>query len=282
MPELPEVQSIRNQLEKYVTGHKLESVEVINKKIAPDDFTPIVGSKFKGFRRFGKVLVFDFDNGYSTVSHIKLTGQFVYRGPNLKNPPTLSKKINDGLGGRHTHVVFHLDRKGLLYYNDFRRFGWIKLTKTKDVPEFDFIKKLGPEPLDELTFEKFSALLGKTRRAVKVVIMDQSKMGGVGNIYANDALWDSQILPSRPANSLSQNEAKALFNSIEKVLKKGIATGGASELSFVTPDGGEGDYQNHFLAYGKQGTLCPRCKKEKFKKVALGGRGTYFCPRCQK
>lgn len=282
MPELPEVQSIRNQLEKYVLNHTVESVEVLNTKIAPDDFAPIIGAKFKSFRRFGKVLVFDFDNGYSTVTHIKLTGQFIYRGPNLKNPPALSKKVTDGLGGKHTHIIFHLDHGGILYYNDFRRFGWVRLIKTDAVSDFDFIKKLGPEPLDALTLEKFKALLGATKRAVKVVVMDQSRMGGVGNIYANDALWDSQILPNRPANSLSEPEVERLFESIEKVLKKGIAAGGASELSFVTPDGSEGGYQNHFLAYGKQGTICPRCKKDRFVKVALGGRGTYFCPTCQK
>ena len=282
MPELPEVEAIRTQLDKFLKGHVVESVEVRNARIFPDDPKLIVGGKIEHARRFGKVVVVDFDNGYSFVCHVKLTGQLLYRGPHLKNPPTLSKKVNDGLGGRHTHVVFHLDKDGLLYYNDFRRFGWIKIVKTKEVENFDFIKKLGPEPLDGLTLQKFKEILRKTRRAVKVVIMDQSKMGGVGNIYANDGLWDAAILPSRPANSLTEDEAGKLYSSIEEVLKKGIANGGASELSFVTPDGGEGNYQNHFLAYGKQGTVCPRCKKEKFVKTQLGGRGTYFCPNCQK
>lgn len=282
MPELPEVESIRKQLEKFVVGHKVLSVEVKNKKIAPEDFSPIIDAKFKTIRRFGKVLVFDFDNGYSTVTHIKLTGQFIYRGPNLKRSGILSKKIVGGVPGPHTHVIFTLDRAGFLYYNDIRRFGWIKLIKTKDILEFDFIKKLGPEPFGKLDLKTFKEILGKTRRQVKVVLMDQQKMGGVGNIYANDALWDSKIHPGRAANSLTEGETKSLFDSIEKVLKKGIEAGGASELAFVTPDGGEGSYQKYFLAYGKQGTLCPRCKKEKFKKVTLGGRGTYFCSYCQK
>lgn len=282
MPELPEVQSIRNQLEKFVVGHKVLSVEVKNKKIAPDDFKPIIGAKFKVIRRFGKVLVFDFNNGYSTVSHIKLTGQFIYRGPNLKKPPALSKKVVDGVPGKHTHVIFNLDKNGHLYYNDIRRFGWIKLTKTKEVPDFGFIKKLGPEPFGKLDFKTFQGILAKTKRQIKVVLMDQSKMGGIGNIYANDALWDSKIAPSLPANKLTETQVKNLYHSIEKVLKRGIEMGGASELAFVTPDGGEGSYQKYFLAYGKQGTLCPRCKKEKFKKITLGGRGTYYCPQCQK
>src|SRR3990167_2111295 len=122
MPELPEVQAIRNQLEKFVVGHEVMDVEVKNKKVAPDDFTPIVGASFKRIRRFGKVLVFDFDNGYSTVSHIKLTGQFIYRGPKLsskgrsasgrKNPPPLSPKVVGGVPGKHTHVIFKLNKGG--------------------------------------------------------------------------------------------------------------------------------------------------------------------------
>ena len=282
MPELPEVQSIRNQLQKFVVGHKVLSVEVKNRKIAPDDFEPIVGARFKNIRRFGKVLVFDFDNGYSTISHIKLTGQFIYRGPNLKRPPVLSKKVSGGVPGNHTHVIFNLDNGGKLYYNDIRRFGWIRVVKTKEVEEFGFIKKLGPEPFAKLDFETFKNILSKTKRQIKVVLMDQTKMGGIGNIYANDALWDSKIYPGRAANLLTSEVVQGLFDSVEKVLKKGIEAGGASELSFVTPDGGEGGYQNYFLAYGKQGTLCPRCKKEKFMKITLGGRGTYYCPVCQK
>lgn len=282
MPELPEVQAIRNQLEKFVVGHTLVSVEVKNKKIAPDNFKPIIGAKFKGVRRFGKVLVFDFDNGFSAVAHIKLTGQFIYRGPKLAHPPVLSRKVVGGVPGAHTHVIFTLDKGGCLYYNDIRRFGWIKLTKTAGVEECGFIKKLGPEPFGKLDFKTFKEILGRTKRQVKVVLMDQGKIGGVGNIYANDALWDSKIYPGRAANSLSEAEVRSLFASIKKVLAKGIRAGGASELSFVTPDGKEGNYQKYFLAYGKQGTLCPRCKKEKFAKITLGGRGTYYCPQCQK
>ena len=287
MPELPEVEAIRTQLDKFLKGHVISSIEVRNKKVFPDNPKLIIGAKIAGVRRFGKVVVVDFDNGYSFICHVKLTGQLLYRGPNLKKPGPLSKKVNDGLGGRHTHVIFALDKKGMLYYNDFRRFGWIKVVKTKDVEEFDFIKKLGPEPFGSaqgkpLTLKYFSGTLNKTRRAIKVVIMDQSKIGGIGNIYANDALWDAKINPKTPAQQLNNLAIKELYKSIEKVLKKGIATGGASELSFVTPDGAEGDYQNHFLAYGQTGKLCPRCKKAKFEKIQLGGRGTYFCPHCQK
>jgi len=282
MPELPEVESIRLQLEKFLVGHKIENVLVANPKIFNENPKNLIGAKFIAIRRFGKVLVMDLDNDLSLVAHVKLTGQFIYRGLNLKKSPSLSKKVTGGLGGKHTHVIFELNRGAKLYYNDVRRFGWIKAVKTKDLKkENKFIANLGPEPLKDLTLAKFKEILGKTRRAVKVVLMDQSKIGGIGNIYANDALWLSKISPKRPANSISEVETKKLFNAVEKVLKTGLKYGGASELAFVRPDGTEGDYQSHSLVYGRTGEMCKSCKKEKIKKEMLGGRGTYFCEKCQ-
>lgn len=282
MPELPEVEAIKLQLGKFLKGHKILSVEVKNRKTFQGDEREIEGAKVTGTRRFGKVTVVDLSNGYSFLTHVKLTGQFIYRGPNLKNPKKLSSKVTGGVPGPHTLVIFKLDRGGILYYNDVRRFGWIRAVKTSEVPEEPFIKKLGPEPFKDLTLEKFREILSKTSRAVKVVLMDQSKMGGVGNIYANDALWLAKIDPKKPAKELNPSQQKELFGAILKVLKEGIKYGGASELAFVTPDGTEGGYQNHTLAYGHEGEPCERCHKGIFKKYFLGGRGTYVCPVCQK
>ncbi len=194
MPELPEVESIRLQLAKFLLGHKILSVEVKNRRIFSDNEKQIVGAKFKDARRFGKVTVLDLDNGKSLMIHVKMTGQIIYRGPNLKKP-LLSPKISGGLGGPHTHVVFSLDKEGKVYYNDFRRFGWIKIVDTKDVEKTGQVGKMGPEPFKDLTVEKFKEAVGGTRRAIKVVIMDQSKIAGVGNIYANDALYLAKINP---------------------------------------------------------------------------------------
>lgn len=282
MPELPEVESIRLQLNKYLKGHSIKKIEINNKRLFKGEADSLFGAKFKNARRFGKVISVDFDNDYSFLAHVKLTGQFIYRGPNLKKPPILSKKVIGGIPGKHTHIIFYLDKEGRLFYNDVRQFGWIKVLKTADVEKDDFVKKLGPEPLDGLTREKFKEILAKTKRAIKVVLMDQEKIGGVGNIYANDALFKSKIAPTRPANSLKSGEVKSLYNSIEFVLKEGLKFGGASELAFVTPDGKEGEYQTHTLVYGKEGTICGSCKEEKIKKIFLSGRGTYFCPQCQK
>jgi formamidopyrimidine-DNA glycosylase len=282
MPELPEVEAIKLQLGVLLNGHKIVSVDVQNRKVFQGDEKDIAGANFKMARRFGKVTVIDLDNGYSILVHVKLTGQFIYRGPNLPNPKDLSKKVTGGAPGPHTLVAFKLDKNGVLYYNDVRRFGWIRIVRTSEVLEEPFIKKLGPEPFKDLTLEKFREILAKSGRQIKVVLMDQTKMGGVGNIYANDALWLAKINPKNIAKELSSKEVESLYDAILKVLGEGIKWGGASELAFVTPDGTEGNYQNHTLAYGRQGEPCDRCHESLFTKFFLGGRGTYICPTCQK
>jgi len=281
MPELPEVETMRIQLAKYLAGHKILAVEIRNRKTFQGDEKKIVGAKITGTRRFGKVSVIDLANGYSVLTHVKLTGQYIYRGPNLKNPSKLSAKVTGGIPGPHTLVIFNLDRGGVLYYNDVRRFGWIRIEKTEDVEKEKFIVKLGPEPLKDLTLEIFKSILSKSGRPIKIVLMDQTKMGGVGNIYANDALWLSKINPKTPAKELQNDKITELYKAIISVLKAGLKYGGASELAFVTPDGAEGEYQNHTLVYGHEGEPCERCHKSLIKKFFLGGRGTYFCPVCQ-
>lgn len=280
MPELPEVETIRLQLNKYIVGHRIEKVEIRYKKCFEGVQSKLVNAKIASVRRFGKVIVVDLSNDFSFAIHVKLTGQLIYRGSNLNPAPPLSPKVADGLGGKHTHVIFHLDKGGKLFYNDFRKFGWIKVVKSEEVEKIDFIKKLGPEPFKDLTPELFENIASSTKRPIKVVLMDQTKIGGVGNIYANDALWLAQIHPATPANKIKAAKVKELYHAIEQVLQRGLADGGASELSFVTPDGGEGGYQKHFLVYGQYGKACQRCGG-KIKKSRIGGRGTFYCGVCQ-
>ncbi|HLE48960.1 MAG TPA: bifunctional DNA-formamidopyrimidine glycosylase/DNA-(apurinic or apyrimidinic site) lyase [Patescibacteria group bacterium] len=294
MPELPEVESIRIQLQRFLVGHEIKEV-VINysKTLKEEDKKNIIGANIKKVRRFGKALVIDLSNSYSIVAHVKMTGQFIYRGPNLKNPRPLSKKVVGGLpglpaevllsrtkAGKHTHVIFTLDRGGVLYFNDYRKFGWMRLVKSKELTDDSFIGKLGKEFLKDLNENEFSEILLRSKKPIKLLLMDQGKMAGVGNIYANDALWLAGINPRKKSLSLSLSLRKKLFESIESVLKQGIKRGGASELAFVTPDGGEGKYQDFTLVYGREGEPCKVCKTP-IKKIKLGGRGTYFCPACQ-
>lgn len=288
MPELPEVEAVRSQLEIFLRGHVIEDVLITDKRSFLGNKEDIIGARFKAFRRLGKVLRADLDNGFSLLIHLKLTGQIVYRGPNLVNPPPLSGKVVGGLPGKYTRVVLKLDRGGVLYFNDLRVFGWIKVIQSSKVESEKLFGRLGKEPpvvshsyLPILTLNDFAQILSKSKKAIKLVLMDQEKIAGVGNIYANDALFLAGIDPRRPASSLTKNEQERLYNSIIKVLKDGIERGGSSENTFVNADGTEGKYQDFTLVYGKQGQKCSRCGAV-IKKIQLGGRGTYFCEVCQK
>lgn len=302
MPELPEVETVRRGLEKYLVGHTIESVDVKRPKIFQGEIKHVTGAKVTGVRRFGKGLVIDLSNKYSLAIHIKLTGQLIYKGSHQQKPSKKTTAVEpspslvasgynkaDGIvevPNKATFVIFSLDKGAMLYYNDIRQFGWIKVVPTDAVKDLPFFKELGPEfPLikkdSPLTQAVFAGILSHTKTPVKVAIMDQQKMSGVGNIYANDSLYLAKIDPKRSANSLSADEVKTLYNAILAVLQKGLEEGGASELTFVNVLGRPGNYQNHTQIYGHTGE---RCKRDGtvIKKVTLGGRGTYFCPTCQK
>ena len=311
MPELPEVETIKLGLQKYLIGHRIEGVDVRLPKIVQGNVKNIIGGRVTDVRRFGKGLVIDLDNDYSIAIHIKLTGQLIYRGPNLRQKVKLSKKVGGSLPNKWTHVIFKLksqpvrqaqDKKtkvksatqnskatdAYLYYNDIRQFGWIRIVESSKLKDLSFFRDLGPEPpvtmsigVQPLTLELFKKIVNSLNTAIKPLLMDQKRIGGIGNIYANDALFDAEIDPGRKAKSLSDAEIKKLYNSILKVLKIGLREEGASELSFVNALGEEGSYQNHFLVYGREGQKCKRCNGI-IKKIILGGRGTYFCPNCQK
>lgn len=286
MPELPEVETIRLGLEKYLVGRRIEVVEVRLKKLVTGDTKHVTGAKVVAVRRFGKGLVIDLDNEYSIAIHVKLTGQLIYRGPGVPEHVDLSKEKVGSIPNKWTHVVFRLDNEGTLYYNDLRQFGWIKIVRTDKVSKLPFFEEMGPEPLPSsgqaaLTLGTFSSILRTSNAPVKSVLMDQKRIGGVGNIYANDALFDARIDPRRKSKSVSEKEAERLYQSIIKVLKRGLEYGGASELAYVNALGEEGHYQEHFLVYGREGQQCRVCRST-IQKIKLSGRGTYFCPMCQK
>lgn len=297
MPELPEVETIRLGLQKYLVGHRIKSIDVRLKKMVSGDAVNAVGAKIIDVKRFGKGLVFELDNGFALAIHIKMTGQLIYRGSNLQINFHPSLKIGGELPNKYTHVIFKLksqNAKGkstskklrvrdesYLYYNDVRQFGWIKIIKSEDVQKLDFFKGLGPEPLKNLTLDKFEKIVKAAKGPIKPLLMDQKKISGIGNIYANEALFEAKINPKRKSKSLSKNEIEKLFKGIEFVLKKSLSYGGASDENFVNALGEDGQYQNHFLIYGKKGEVCSRCGG-KIERIVLGGRGTFYCPNCQK
>lgn len=311
MPELPEVETIRKGLQKYLVGHTITAIEVRLPKQFHGNPQAAIGAKVIAARRFGKGLVIDLDNAFSIAIHVKMTGQLLYRRVSRVSEVSRVSGAEIGeLPDKYTHVVFELRNNNnvipseveeshatktpvratlgrddnisaYLYYRDIRQFGWIKVLPTNEVKELAFFKNLGSEPLKDLTLKKFSELLRRTKTPIKLLLMDQTKIAGIGNIYANDALYRAKIHPKRPASSLTKKESKALFAAIEYVLQKGIEVGGASERDYVNVLGGRGQYQNFFLVYQKAGEKCLRCQTI-IEKMVLGGRGTFFCPACQR
>lgn len=280
MPELPEVETLKLGLRKYLIGHKILDLEILAPKIFFGEKEKIIGAKVTDIKRVGKGLILELDNGYSLAIHIKLTGQIIYRDEKTKNIPVSELKVGT-VPNKFTHLIFTLDKGAKLFYNDQRRFGWFKLVKTADVMNMPFFADMGPEPFKQLDEKGFKKLISASKTVIKPLIMDQRKIGGIGNIYANDGLFLARILPSRKANSLTAAEIKKLYESIHVVLQRGLDSGGASELTFVNILGQDGGYQKHTLVYGKRNQTCPNCKENKIKFVKIGGRGTYFCPNCQ-
>lgn len=289
MPELPEVESIKLGLQKYVVGLTITSIEIFRPKLFYGDEKLIEGGKIVSVQRIGKGLIVNLDNGFSLAIHIKMTGQLVFRDKKTAKEP-VSKKVGT-IPNKFTHIIFKLksqnskgkskEEEAVLYYNDIRRFGWMKVFKTSEVLDLPFFKNMGPEPFENLDFKTFEEIVSSSNTKIKPLLMDQTKIGGIGNIYANDALFDAKIDPRKASKSLKKEETKRLYESIIKVLKKGIENGGASELNFVNVLGQEGNYQNHMLVYGKTGKKCPRNDGGVIKRIVLGGRGTFFCPICQ-
>ncbi|RJQ38179.1 bifunctional DNA-formamidopyrimidine glycosylase/DNA-(apurinic or apyrimidinic site) lyase [Candidatus Microgenomates bacterium] len=280
MPELPEVETIKLGLQKYLVGHKVLDVEVNVPKIFQGNKKDVIGAKIVDIRRSGKVLIIDLNNKYSLAIHLKLTGQVIYSGKET-GKISLSEKTGGTLPSNFTHVIFKLDNGAFLFYNDIRKFGWIKVIKTNEISSLPFLKEMGPEPFKDLTFPKFNKIIKSSNSPIKIVFMDQKKIGGIGNIYANEALFLAGIDPRKKTKTLSNEEIKKLYKSILEALKRGLKYGGSSDVNFVNALGENGAYQEHMLVYGRKGKECFRCKGA-VEKIMLGGRGTYFCKECQK
>ncbi len=288
MPELPEVETIRAGLELGIVGQTIQRVEVLN----PSTFmasTDMIGqavekSVVKHVNRRGKVLIWDLDNGYSLLFHLKMTGQVVLikgDGERFAGGHPTGSMAGD-LPDRSTRAVFNLASGDQVYYNDQRKFGWIKLVETANIELDSLIGRMGPEPLSSaFKVEEFSAKLKRHARApIKAVILDQSTVAGVGNIYADESLHLARIHPARSAGSLNGAEIKRLFQAIRDILTLGVQHGGTSFTHYVNALGGKGDYLEHARVFRRQGQACPACKRV-IQKIRVTGRGTHMCPKCQ-
>lgn len=267
MPELPEVETVRKQLEAQILGAKINKIEVREQKIFIGDSRRLHGDVITSAARLGKYLFVYFASKRGLVIHLKMTGRLV---------------LDDDFyhSAKHTRVVINLEDGRKIYYWDTRKFGYLRLSEDIGSEYSKLAKKLGPEPWD-ITALELMRKLKRTGRAIKEAILDQSMLAGAGNIYANDGLWLAGIDPRRKANSLKLAEVKKLRVSLITVLARGLATGGASDNTYRDFYGGQGSYQNEFLVYGRTGDPCNNCG-EKLSRIVVGGRGTWVCSKCQK
>lgn len=266
MPELPEIETVKLQLQKVLVGQKL----------LQSSFKGLIGKEVKNIGRKGKVLLINFGDNLDLGFHFKMTGQLVY----IPHQGEVLRRIVGGhpsedmiakLPNSHTREIFEFE-KGKLFFNDMRKFGWVEINPK-------FVEKLGPEPFN-ISAEEFVNRVSKFKRPIKVVIMDQEVISGVGNIYANDALWEAKIDPQTLSYKLQKEQLELLFEKIKLVLREGIKYGGATVDNYLNLQGMGGHYQEHLRVYKREGLPCHRCGS-KIQKFILGGRGTFYCPECQ-
>lgn len=277
MPELPEVETIRLQLNQALKGLKVREVQVLSPKNFIGNAKDLIGQKITGVERRAKMIIIRLADGNCLAIHLKLTGQLIYAA-------RLRQKLRRGevgqLPNKFTRVIIEFNDNSRLFFNDLRKFGWMRMACEKELQT----EKLGPEANNEKTFslEYFRRILSRSRKPVKLVLLDQEKIAGIGNIYANEALFLAGILPSRPANSLKLKEIAKLREVIIGVLNEAIKHRGTSDRdeAYRQINGQKGSHQNYLWVYGRAGQKCRKCQVV-IKRIKIGGRGTFFCPKCQ-
>lgn len=287
MPELPEVETVRLQLRYKVNAKTIAKVVVFHPKSVAHDST--ISKKLKNktiadIDRVGKLMIFSFigEENLFLLAHLKMTGQFFYvdaTGQVVGGGHSFTAKDRI-LPSAHSRVAFHFTDGTVLYFNDMRLFGYTKLATREDVANAR--NRFGPEPIDpEFDCAWFAATLRKRKTTVKAALLDQSFVAGLGNIYVDEALWRAKVSPLRRANTVTKAEAVALCASTGDVMNESIKVGGTTFQHFVDTDGDAGNFTDYLQVFGKQGTACSRCKSIIIK-TRCAGRGTHYCPGCQK
>lgn len=287
MPELPEVEIIKRGLEKKIVGRTISDLEIRAQKSFQGDRKIILGNTIISLERKAKMIVVGLDNGYSLLIHLKMTGQLVFdeKKCDLKTRVAgghPSKDLRSCLPNKFTHVIFKFKDESTLYFNDLRKFGYIKVYKTEEIGKLKVIADLGPDPFsDKLTAEYLMTKIA-TRPKIKIkqIIMDQTVIAGIGNIYADESLFCARISPIRAAKEVSRTQLIRWIECVRKVLKFSILHGGSSENTYVNAEGQKGQMQNFFKVYRQTGLPCPQCGG-KIARTVVGGRGTHYCPACQ-
>ena len=293
MPELPEVETIKNDLKKRILGKKITGVEVRGGKVVgnkPADFTKILkGNSFHAIDRIGKLLIFELaDRKNFLLIHLKMTGQLIYcnkgevvaGGHETGGEGDKIPGVGEALPNKYTHLIFSFANGAKLFFNDLRKFGYAKIVGEK---ELEKIKgEYGIEPLTkDFTLKAFKEALGVRNAPIKAILLNQGLIAGIGNIYADEALFEARIRPSRRAGSLSDKETEALFKAVNNIIKKAIKYRGTTFSNYVDASGRKGNFTKLLKVYHREGEKCRRCGAV-IKKAKVAGRGTRFCEKCQK
>ena len=277
MPELPEVETISRQLNGFLAGKKIKSVEIFLPKIIkapPAEFKKaVLDAQVKKVWRRAKILIFELLNGYSILIHLKLTGQLIFQKPEIKNQRLW----------KYTHLIFNFQDGSRLLFNDLRQFGYVKLVKIEKLAELLAKENFGPEPLEKnFTLKVFEKILRQRPRAkIKQFLMDPKNLAGIGNIYSDEILFVAGVHPSRRVETLKGKETEKIFENSKKILQKAIKLRGTSADTYFDARGQEGKFLKELKVYGKKGEKCVKCRGE-ITRIKIGGRSAHFCPRCQK
>jgi formamidopyrimidine-DNA glycosylase len=272
MPELPEVETICACLKDVLIGKKITSVEIrfdkAVQKMTPEEFRSRLGrAVISGVARRGKFILLHLSSGDTLIIHLRMTGRLIYQ---LASP------------SKHTRAVFGFSDGSVLDFSDQRKFGTLSLERTSALPCCPQLAALGPEPLEkEFSAEYLQEILSRSKRPIKNFILDQSRIAGIGNIYACEALFRACIHPEKPASDLARDEIKSLHRQIRAVLRDGIRHSGTSISNFADAFGNPGGFQRLLRVYKKEGSPCPRCGSP-VERIRQSGRSTFFCRNCQK
>lgn len=287
MPELPEVETVRRGLATLLLHKTIANVSHDWHKSFPNDQNEVthflIGASVTTVRRRAKVLIIDLTTQYSLVCHLKMTGQFVYRGTTVFGAGHPNDSLIGELPDKSTRVILTFTDGSHLYFNDFRKFGWMRLMPTLLISELDFFKKVGPEPLDpEFTYTQLYKQLQKRKNtSIKAALLDQTVVAGIGNIYADESLWGAKIHPATKVSALSKKAVQVLFNELQFVLRLAIEKGGSTDKNYVNAEGKRGSYMDFARVFRRENLSCPRCSTT-IQKHRVAGRGTHICPNCQK
>ena len=286
MPELPEVETVRRGLKSLIVGKKITHLSFDWPKGFPNAQSDVnqflIKSHITDVRRRAKVLMIDLDTDYSLVVHLKMTGQLVYRGGENFGAGHPNDSLVGKLPDRSTRVEITFDDKSKLFFNDQRKFGWMRLLPTVEIPNIDFMKKVGPEPLEsDFTPEVlFDRLQRRKNSSIKAALLDQTVLAGIGNIYADEALWGAKIHPSTKVGQLTKLQIKNLYTEVVNVLKLSIEKGGSTDRNYVNAEGKKGSYIEFAKVFRRENLPCPRCSTTIIK-IRVASRGTHLCPKCQ-